>query len=113
MAFHLSQVIHSLLVYSRNFKHIFLGEIDTVKIIRSRGSIHLQRSTCIANPNSMFEILGSALFRNVHVEAGIPLFKVFWLDLFFPVSENWILLLKMEARVHSLQSALRKIKSFL
>lgn len=35
------------------------------------------------------------------------------LDLFFPVSENWIRLLKMKTRVHSLQSALRKTKTFL
>lgn len=67
--FHLSRVIHSFLVYNKNIKHVFLGEIGTVKIVRKRGSIHLQWNTWIANPNSMFK---SALARNMHVEAGIP-----------------------------------------
>lgn len=112
MAFHLSPVINSLLVHNRNFKHIFLGETDTVKMIRKRGSIHFHRRTCIANPISIFKILRSALVRKIRMCGSRNTF-IQVLDMFFPVSENWILFLKKNTRVHSLQSALTKTKTFL
>lgn len=129
MAFRVRQSAHSLLVYNRNFKHIFLEGVQLiVKRKRKMRCSFSQRSTCTANPNAMFKIFKSALSgirmykqESNYSSAGFVLFVGFvclflrgfccwwWFGLF---CENWTHLPKRKTRVHSLQSVLRNIKTF-